>query len=744
MNKKIIAPILTVGAAFACAVGTTFALFTHNANSKIEINAGIVQVDLSSQIQSALSRYTDTTPFDAVAAAEGTGYDAVFENGGTASVSTDPVTQVVSVALDRFAPMDQITVKMTGTNSSNINIKWQYKVVLDGELIPALDIIANGQAITTTQTHKEVLSNWSDVVVPTETPSVISETEFVVSFPNGGDADNQYQGKSCTIEFSINAVQGNATVENPRVTDYGFYDSYEVSDGPAAADSNAEPTTHWVHEISNVEEFRNIWMDAYYASKSEHYPGYLDAKTQYVLVSDVDFAGETTYGNDFATWQSFAFTGKVDGNGHTIKNIVNDGTYAETDAIGGMFAFLGRPVAVSNLTFDNVKLIQKNSDKGIGLIGGCINIQDSGAESLVIDDVDISALCSIESSQKTGGFVGCCRGYTNVTIKNCINNGTIVTNNQNCGGFLGTSSYSYNFHFENDVFNGKILSTASAGIVGGFVSQAQSANSITIKNCQFTGELDNRAGGSKVSWFISHRKDTGTFDYSDNMVSGIITVKNLSNVTEKDQTGIAADSGALIDKINVVSCGKVDMSFDETTGDLLVSPVANADHYEVKVSLSCLKGTITGDTFTQVYDSDYVYDFGSFNTVEDLKSVKLITRVGHVLPTTVTKFNCHYDCQGISSNHYRLDSKGSYTTDVPSVETNVKGMYVVFGNENELVNINYYETVWMVYNVVAVDANNTALASSSWRIGGSSASPFMNMAGAWYRGSAPHYTPIIL
>ena len=866
MNKKIIAPICTAVAMLGLAVGSTFALFTDKGSADINVLAGQVKIDYSMTLDVAESRYLDLPPYDAVAAAEGSDFDAIFENGGTAKVLT--TEDSLNLKLDRLAPMDMIALTAKAKNKSDINIRHRYSIVLDGELVPALQVVVDGTDYSTADTHLEFTSCWSSVATPDV--EQLCQKDIRVYFPYGGDEQNFYQGKECDIKVSVEAIQGNAHVEDPEDEDieipeyeqihgekpsteekftymfnsngtvstktsgksvapeteelilnventgtpvvdvptgkeclaldveelglkddndvdvevgvkigsgkegvevyhdgtlidstydsnnglvefatksfspfdilwnslknksYGFFDSYIVDEGLE--------TEHWVHEISNPTEFRNMWMDKYFQENSEHYPGYLQEETVYCLINDVDFEGDSTYGENFATWQSYAFSGIFDGQGYTLKDIINNETYKDTDRIGGMFSNLGRPVEIKDLVLDDIHLVQKNSDKGVGIISGGLEYS-TASETLVINNVETTSLCSIESNEKTGGFIGCCRGYQSVTITDCINATSIVSAGKNSGGFLGTSSYTKEFYFTNCESKGKILSTNSDGYVAGFVSQSQSATKIALKDCIYSGEVDNRSGGANISFFMA--VPAGTVTYENCLVSGMLTVKNASFVNELSKIGISASDGTLADHVNVVNCAKIEMSFDETQS-LNITPVANADHYEVSLNFSCLKGTVSGDTFTQTNDSDFVYDCGSYADAEALKEVKLVTRVGHVLDNAVTNFDTHYASQGVSSNHYRLSELGDYVANTPTKEEGVDGWYVVFGNTDEVKFINFYETVWLTYNIIAKDSTGVVIGSSSWKIGGYSASPLMNMAGQWYRGTAPHYTPIIL
>ena len=107
MNKKLFAPITSLVLLSTLSVGVTYALFTSNASSAVNINAGTVKVDYSSTLDLAESRYEDNDAFDAKLAAQGTDFDAIFENGGTAKIENADST---TITLDRLAPMDKVVL----------------------------------------------------------------------------------------------------------------------------------------------------------------------------------------------------------------------------------------------------------------------------------------------------------------------------------------------------------------------------------------------------------------------------------------------------------------------------------------------------------------------------------------------------------------------------------------------------------------------------------------------------------
>jgi len=96
-----------------------------------------------------------------------------------------------------------------------------------------------------------------------------------------------------------------------------------------------------------------------------------DSKGHYVLHADLDFAAENTY------WPTAfihnKFEGSIEGNGHTIKNVVVEQNRIDRDATG-LFGSLENGAKLSNVTFENVTLKitkgARNPGTAFGLLAG--------------------------------------------------------------------------------------------------------------------------------------------------------------------------------------------------------------------------------------------------------------------------------------------------------------------------------------------------------------------------------------
>ena len=490
MNKKLIAPIVTAAAMLATSIGSTFALFSSKASSRIDIEAGRVQVDLANTIDWAVSHYEKgDDAFDAVAAAEDTEFDALFENGNTADISSSEVESAIE--LDRFTPLDQIAVNMKATNSSDINIKWRYYLELSGDVIPALDIKVGGQDYSTTETYKKVFGHWSGVVKPSETE--LMDLDVVVTFPDHGEDDNQYQEKTGLIKFGIEAVQGNA----------------EVRDEVCAARS--------AEDLKNYSKLWNLGEE----------------DRPLVLTADIDMAG--------IDWEclgnyKYPYSGEINGNGYTIKNLsVTEGIFSEEgEYIAGFVGIAGSAnehseLVISNLNFENAS----------------INLPENGSNCGVV----IGFAPSTGNFDSYGAGVGADNYQCdNIIVKNCNISGEVI-DMKSAGGVMGKAYTTGRIEIVDN--NVDVDVTVGKNHIAEIVGYANGLESMLITGNTIAGQLNIPAGDQLADDEVV----VGTFLESYLVHSNTSTTKLLLDGTEIDDpvqiTCLFEEDGSLA-KMDVV------------------------------------------------------------------------------------------------------------------------------------------------------------------------------------------------
>lgn len=184
-KNALISSILTIALCVSLIAGSTFALFTSEDAINVAVNAAKVNV------VAEVGNF-ETYSMDVLQPA------GKFENGGTAEY--DEKTGIFT--LTNIAPGDRVEFPINITNNSNINIQYRVKWAVDGELMNALVATVDGVALTT------ATSSWA----PWTTQEDKNKTlELSVELPI--DTADDYQEKTAEVAFVVEAVQGNAIVE---------------------------------------------------------------------------------------------------------------------------------------------------------------------------------------------------------------------------------------------------------------------------------------------------------------------------------------------------------------------------------------------------------------------------------------------------------------------------------------------------------------------------------------------------
>ena len=190
MNKRIVlTSILTICLCFSLMAGTTFALFTSSSKVNIAITSGKVDVVATIDDQSL-----ETSSFGV---SQQQGY---FENGGTAVFDSES-----TLNLNLLTPGDKADFKIKLTNNSNVNIQYRVKWQVEGDLKDALVATADNEKIINNT------SSWKEWIVQSDTDKQ-KEINISVSLPAG--VTNEYQNAAAQIYFTVEAVQGNAVMED--------------------------------------------------------------------------------------------------------------------------------------------------------------------------------------------------------------------------------------------------------------------------------------------------------------------------------------------------------------------------------------------------------------------------------------------------------------------------------------------------------------------------------------------------
>lgn len=268
-------------------------------------------------------------------------------------------------------------------------------------------------------------------------------------------------------------------------------------------------------------------------------------ENKYVLMYHIDLQG-TEYNKAFTSWSGDnAFSGILDGNDKSIKNIKGakgifdkvTGTSAATTQIrnlniyttlSGSGSYGALVNTAENATFSNIT-INGTLSGGAASIGGLIGTVTKGVD---IDNVvSLAAITASTDAGNIGGIVGIAGNGTQINYSS--NYGTIRSGGGNAGGLVGSAtgtltvqnSYNTNSVLVNYTGNSSTNGNKSGGLVG-------SMSTGTISKSYNTGIVK---AGNKSNTSLSYAG--GIVAYG----SGAVTITNCLNEGSIEALGENAD-----------------------------------------------------------------------------------------------------------------------------------------------------------------------------------------------------------
>ena len=256
------------------------------------------------------------------------------------------------------------------------------------------------------------------------------------------------------------------------------------------------------------------------------------------LTNDIDLTGKS--------WQPFgfdsknAFSGKIDGKGHTIKGLSPNGynsteiiTNETNKATGNAYGFI---CIANNATVRNINFVDVNIAIENGLAVGAV-VGDARGSSLTIENVTVSG--SVSAKDKVGGFVGLA-GYNGestkdfaLKIKNSTNNANVnavSTEDYNrAGGFvggLGGSGKCKTVTFEKCTNNGNVHVTGKKEV------QKSGYEGLIVMAGGFVGSPN----GTDKTFVATDCTNTGTITAINTLTNGKKEIKGMAE-GGRDETG---------------------------------------------------------------------------------------------------------------------------------------------------------------------------------------------------------------
>lgn len=202
MKKSLLLSSIATMAIFgSLVIGGTYALFTSESTTTISVTSGTVNV---------LASVTDLTLFSNDAIQEG-----AFINGGTATLEKG------NLNISYITPGDKVTCNITLENKSNVNILYRVGYVCDTTLATNKEdseFLFNGLNIDFNGVKKNGFISYKSKYIRLPANAKIDALPLSVELPK--ESGNEYQEKSTSIRFVVEALQGNAQVTNEEEIKY--------------------------------------------------------------------------------------------------------------------------------------------------------------------------------------------------------------------------------------------------------------------------------------------------------------------------------------------------------------------------------------------------------------------------------------------------------------------------------------------------------------------------------------------
>lgn len=267
---------------------------------------------------------------------------------------------------------------------------------------------------------------------------------------------------------------------------------------------------------------------------------------KYKLANDLDLEGNTLL------YTTTGFTGELDGNGHTIKNITKNLVKDATERIAMFYTNEG---TIKNLNIENMNI---TSDKEVSYPEGIIAQVNKGT----IENCTVSGNVTITSEAENncmGGIVGSLYGGT---IKDCVNNINITCPLGTVGGI---SVYCSGGTIENCTNKGNLVGSNVNGICMEYAG--------TLANCSNIGNITASNIGSGMVTYnqgkIINCQNHGTITSENGMVAGmaIYNYASIENCVNEGQLtgcnivgGIAGTNGDSNGAIGtIINCKSADI-----------------------------------------------------------------------------------------------------------------------------------------------------------------------------------------
>lgn len=334
------------------------------------------------------------------------------------------------------------------------------------------------------------------------------------------NCDTVYNGKS-NVDYDENCIR-----------------YYIISGDKTTHIGNGKSITYQPEKGGNYTVYAEYLPSSSYGSEGRYESNRIDIKVRGISISSVDelkAIANSDKGYELScdidlggiTWSPIAFSGNLDGAGHTISNFVLGDN---TDNLGFFSTLSG---TVSNVTFSNVTVDMRNSKSNIGVI--------AGINKGTIDSCSVEGNIDATTSTYVGGIVG--KNDASGLIVNSenlifilgneyvggiagINYGTIsksknkadIDGTDYVGGIAGKMEIWQNNSAQivDNENSGEVAGEDYVGGIAGYVY----ASVCTVENCKNLAEING------------NNNTAGLFGYVSLVNGNLMTITNSTNLAD--------------------------------------------------------------------------------------------------------------------------------------------------------------------------------------------------------------------
>lgn len=360
--KTLAASILSAVAFSAISVGTTFALFTSEAKTTVNMTSGKIHIDADLENVVTYSAVSDPagTIFDEnhnpyrqdAQGTETVGGEThyLFSNTGYVVFDDDENT----ITIDRITPGDKVALSFDLGNDSNVSFKYRFSyAAVDTDNNPLTSYVDLIKGLTTsiqlgTEAAQEFkgLTNFESEWVVYAPTDEIPGLNLIIELPM--DKGDRYQNLSAKIQLGFEAVQANAYTDAPSSATTIEED---IISAPVAATTGNDTLVTAASTESNVSFSVKVPADA------EHSSGAGQIQNNDSLTLEVTDLGKTEEIYSTETSLNFDLTLKVN------NAVVNDFTQPLEVKV-----YVGPGLIISGVTHNNTEVTNYSYNAETGYI----------------------------------------------------------------------------------------------------------------------------------------------------------------------------------------------------------------------------------------------------------------------------------------------------------------------------------------------------------------------------------------